>query len=223
MFNKAIDWGHSRTNPVNKVDRLKVPRRHPEFYEIAEVAQLLQAARQSENAQDYGLVCLAVNTGMRREEILHLEWSDVDLLRSVVRVQPKEAWNTKTGKPRSIPLSLEALEALKAHPRHFGCSWVFWIGNGQRMKTPQGYERAVKRAGIRRLRFHDLRHTFASHMVMTGVGILTVGELLGHQSIAMTQVYAHLAPAHMEAAIRRLSYQVDTPVPQKETGNSESP
>jgi site-specific recombinase XerD len=77
------------------------------------------------------------------------------------------------------------------------------------MKT--GFQNAVKRAGIPHVRFHDLRHTFASHLVMGGVDIRTVQELLGHKDIRMTMRYSHLAPDHMKNAVRILdSHYLDT-------------
>ena len=69
-----------------------------------------------------------------------------------------------------------------------------------------GFENALKRAGLSRVRFHDLRHTFASHLVMGGVDIRTVQELLGHKDIRMTMRYSHLAPDHMRKAVGILDY-----------------
>ena len=99
---------------------------------------------------------------------------------------------------------------LKKHPRHFGCNWVFWRRKGQRIKWPlYAYYKVIKAAGIRRLRLHDLRHSFASHLVMSGVDLSTVQELMGHKSISMTQVYAHLTPEHKAHAVEKLKFNTD--------------
>ena len=99
--------------------------------------------------------------------------------------------------------------ALQAHAltaRHVGrgevCPWVFHIGGEPLRSVRKVFEGSLKRADITRyIRFHDLRHTFASHLVMKGVDLRTVAKLLGHRDIKMTMRYAHLAPEHLQAAV----------------------
>jgi site-specific recombinase XerD len=98
------------------------------------------------------------------------------------------------------------MATLRRVPRRLDSPYVFQRKSGEKFrKMRTGYENALKRAGLSGVRFHDLRHTFASHLVMGGVDIRTVQELLGHKDISMTMRYSHLAPDHM-------SYSFATPV-----------
>jgi len=89
--------------------------------------------------------------------------------------------------------------------------WVFCKKNGERYgNVRKAFEGAKKRAGIVDFRFHDLRHTFASHLVMAGVDLKTVQELLGHKSFEMTLRYAHLSPEHKKRALDVLGKRLET-------------
>ena len=157
----------------------------------------------------------------QHHELLHLQWADI--ARDTVTVQPKEGWVTKNGSSRFIPLNKDCKAALDRHPRHFGSPWVFWHGNGKRLKDFHHAWAGVRRlSGVRELKFHCLRHSFASHLVMAGVDIRTVQELLGHKDIKMTMIYAHLSPGHMAAAVEKLTRRVTHASPNRNDalGNS---
>ncbi len=116
--------------------------------------------------------------------------------------------HTKNYETRSIPMNKSLREFLEKHPRRIDTAYIFTGPSGKPFsKTNYHFGRAVKRAGIEHVRFHDLRHTFASHLVMKGVDLRTVQELLGHKDLRMTMKYAHLAPDHMRKAVEVL----DTP------------
>jgi integrase len=106
---------------------------------------------------------------------------------------------SKSGKSRSIPINETASKTLAALPRYLDSSWVFWIGKrgDVRKDVKSAWTKAVKKAGIPNFRFHDLRHTAASWMVMSGMDLYTVQKILGHASIQMTERYSHLAPEHL--------------------------
>jgi len=124
---------------------------------------------------------------------------------------------TKTDNPRHVPMSPRLRTTLAGIPRRLGAEHVFVgqakVGRGQQIGKPglpfdrvdTAFLNACTRAGIVSFRFHDLRHTAASHMVMAGVPLKTVGELLGHTTAAMTERYSHLTPEHKRAAIEKLS------------------
>lgn len=146
------------------------------------------------------LVLLALNTGLRRGELLGLEWHDVDLNKKLVWVR---AESSKTGTSRAVELNEEAVEVLR----------TWGLGKGLVFPGPQGdvmgtvktaWVKLLDAAQIKKFRFHDLRHTFASKLVQRGVPLQVVQELLGHASMIMTQRYAHLAPSQRRAAVELL-------------------
>jgi integrase len=150
------------------------------------------------------LVLLALNTGLRRGELLSLTWADVDLKGGLLTVR---GGTTKAGETRHVPLNAEARKVVKA--------WrggnddrqcpVFAGADGEPLEgTKTSWGKLVKAANLDAFRFHDLRHTFASKLVMAGVDLNTVRELLGHGDLKMTLRYAHLAPEHKAAAVAKL-------------------
>ena len=151
------------------------------------------------NAQLKPLVVTALHTGFRKSELLSLRWANIDFRHHLIKV---EAAYTKTREARGVPMSetlTATLKQLKIHENIELTASVF--GYRQMTKT---FARAVQRAGITNFTFHDLRHTFASRLVMAGVDLTTVKELMGHKHITMTLRYAHLAPGHKRSAIAAL-------------------
>ena len=146
---------------------------------------------------------IALNTGMRRsEQYLRLDWNCVDLFRRDVYVP-----QSKNGSSRHIPLNADAVSAFKEmFARTKGKGPIFAAKRGgERLLGPRHWlEEAVETAKLVGLTWHDLRHTFASRLVMAGVDLRTVAELLGHKKIQMTMRYAHLAPQHKMAAVEKL-------------------
>jgi integrase len=152
-------------------------------------------------------VLLSLHTGLRQGELLNLTWDYVDFDRSILTVEGKTA---KSGKTRHIPLSEEALWLLRTWKQEQTVKSVrrivFPAVDGEPMsEIGKSWERLLKRAKIQNFRWHDLRHDFASKLVMSGVDLNTVRELMGHADIKMTLVYAHLAPEHKAAAVAKLN------------------
>jgi integrase len=144
---------------------------------------------------------IALHTGMRKSEQYTLEWPQVSFRRKRIRLE-----ETKNGSSREIPMNrtcLLAFDALNKRRPHDGriCQSKFGRDLNDSRKW---FELAVEEAGMRNLRWHDLRHTFISRLVMKGVDLRTVQELAGHKTISMTVRYAHLAPEHNQAAIEKL-------------------
>jgi integrase len=131
-----------------------------------------------------------LNTGMRRGEILSLEWEKhIDLKHGFIFLDV-----TKNGERREVPINQTLRETLKKLPRRLDSPYVFTDNEGNRFKDIKwSFKTALRRSEIKDFRFHDLRHTFASHLVMAGVNITTVKDLLGHKTLTMTLRYAHLA------------------------------
>jgi site-specific recombinase XerD len=128
---------------------------------------------------------------MRQGELLGLEWTGVNFERGTIKVL-----QTKTMRWKTISINADALDALNwLQSNRYGDYLFMWPWGDIVGKTTvhDALKRACKAAGIEDFHFHDLRHTFASHLVMAGVDLLTVKELLGHKQINMTVRYSHLA------------------------------
>jgi integrase len=157
------------------------------------------------------LVVVAVHTGMREGEILNLKWADVDFQSSRISVH-----QGKGGYARTVPMNRVAAEALDRLPRRIDSPYVFCHAeHGKRTGKPFhwikiGWESLLKEAGITNLRFHDLRHTAASWLVMAGVNLQRVQQILGHKSYQTTLRYAHLAPDQGKDAVEKLCDVVAT-------------
>ena len=110
---------------------------------------------------------------------------------------------TKNGERREIPINDTLRQSLQAITRRLDSLYVFYDpATGNRYQDiKRSFKTALKKAGIRDFHFHDLRHTFASHLVMAGIDVTTVKELLGHKTLTMTLRYSHLAPAHKVKAV----------------------
>jgi len=150
------------------------------------------------------LVLLAMHTGARRGEMFSLEWSDIDLELAFMTIRAATA---KSGKTRHIPLNSIAMETLISWKRQTNGSRLVFPGKkGKRLDNIHtAWEKLLALAEIENFRFHDLRHHFASKLVMAGVDLNTVRELLGHADLKMTLRYAHLAPKMKAEAVARLA------------------
>jgi len=148
------------------------------------------------------IVLVALNTGMRKGEIFNLKWQDVDLDLRMIHVS-----DSKNYEARDIPMNDILYKTLKAlrEKAEEGQEYVFVNPKtGRPYDLKRSFKTALKRAGIEDFTFHDLRHTFASHLVMNGVDLMTVKELLGHKDIKMTMRYSHLSPDHKRVAVKRI-------------------
>lgn len=151
------------------------------------------------------MVLLALNTGMRRGELFNLTWNNVDLKQHSLTITGEGA---KSGKTRHIPLNDEAFSILVAWRNQTESKTLVFPSpaTGERFDNiKKSWAGLINLSKVEEFRFHDLRHTFASKLVMKGVDLNTVRELLGHASIDMTLRYAHLAPEHKAAAVALLN------------------
>ncbi len=145
---------------------------------------------------------IALHTGMRRSEQYSTEWSSVNFERKVLTIP-----RSKHGETRHIPLNSVVLAAFKSLLPNMGTSNLVFLnqdGHGSLQGNKHWFEDAVREAGVRDFTWHDLRHTFASRLVMAGEGLRMVQEVMGHRSITTTCRYAHLAPAQQLAAVEKL-------------------
>ena len=218
MFNRAITWGRfSGGNPVSKVKFLKESNGRLRYLEKEEIVKLL------ENCSGHlkPIVILALNTGMRRGEILNLKWQDLDFRRGIIHL-----FKTKNNEKREIPMNDAVRTALIKVRKHSNSPYIFCGEDGKPFHDNRtSFFTALRKSDIIKFRFHDLRHTFASQLVMSGVDLNTVRELLGHKSLEMTLRYAHLSPDHKKRAVDILGKRMDTfwtPEPRKQNTAVES-
>lgn len=179
-----------------RVKQLKTPPSTFDFLTVEESNVLIDSAEDEWKT----MILLALRTGLRQGELLGLQWKDVNFEKGFISVQRSlhrgRIGSPKSNKGRVVPLSDEAVDALIAH-KHSKSHFVFCQKNGDPLsdgKCKSPLKRAVKRAELRNVGWHMLRHTFASHLVQAGINILKVKEFLGHSDIRITMRYAHLNP-----------------------------
>ena len=203
MFTKAIEWAYVKENPAKGVKLLREPPGRVRYLTPEELSRLLDAC--APHLQP--IVLMGVHTGMRVQEILTLTWPQVDARKRLITLA-----KTKNHERRIIPLNDQALEVLRTLPRHVESLYVFCDQQGRPyQRIVKGFRQACKRADISDFRFHDLRHTFASHLVMRGVPLRTVQELLGHKTGQMTLRYTHLSTPHLQEAVTILETALTPP------------
>jgi len=196
MLNLARSWKIIRESPMNEVKLLKEEKYKMRILDRIEADLLIDAAVDHLKP----ILIVALNTAMRRGEILGLSWNDIDFVNYNIHVK-----NTKSGKDRILPMNSLVAKTLKE--QDMSCEWIF--------PNPQRKDRALKdvssslktacdKIGIEKFRFHDLRHTSATWMVNAGVDLVTIKEILGHSTIAMTMVYAHSSQDSKRKAVQKL-------------------
>jgi integrase len=196
MYTKAIEWGYIKSNPGKGVKRLKEPPGRLRYLKLEEVEALLKVC--SDHIRP--IVVTALNTGMRKSEILNLRWQDVDLKNRKITVV-----NAKNNESRVVPINQTLYRGLQDLCQRVKGEYVFSDRNDRPFKDiKKGFSSALKKIGIKDFRFHDLRHTFGSHLVMQGVDLRTVQQVMGHKDIKMTMRYSHLSPEHVQEAMEKL-------------------
>ncbi len=178
------------SNPVRDVPRRKYSNARERYLSSGEVKRLFTALDKSESPQLKNIVSLLLLTGARKTELLTARWEQIDLERRTWLIP-----TTKTGKPRSVPLSRSAADTVQALQRWEGCPWL--LPNPTTLKPytdiKRSWEKARDAAGLYGLRLHDLRHSAASFMINAGIDLYAVGRVLGHSDHRSTQRYAHVA------------------------------
>ena len=205
-LNTARRWKLLNSNPFEGVSFAEVPEHAPLFFSRPDFERLLQCIRENWLKE---IVVFATLTGLRRGELVNLRWQEVDLERRVILIQSNPNFRTKQGKRRVIPLSDTAYYLLQNKHGKDSSEFVFSL-NGKKIYIDwltHAFKKAVREAKLKeeRLHFHSLRHTFASWLVQDGVSIYAVQKLLGHSSVAVTQVYSHLAASELHGAVNKIS------------------
>ncbi|MBI2118976.1 MAG: site-specific integrase [Elusimicrobia bacterium] len=196
IFNKGIEWGKITSNPVEKIKFYsEKENKRIRYLEKNEKIKLLGACALPTKR----LVFFALSTGMRQGEILNLKWSDIDFNTRLIKIS-----HSKAGKIRYVNIPSDLENMLKSTPTI--SEYVFGTPKGKAKFSlyRKPFIKAIKNCGLSGLHFHDLRHDYASTLVMKGVDIKTVSELLGHSTLVMTERYSHLSKEHKQAAVELL-------------------
>ncbi|MBN2845530.1 MAG: site-specific integrase [Deltaproteobacteria bacterium] len=218
LFSKGVEWEMLEQSPFDRGRSLllKENNQRLRFLTEEEIKALLDACPSHLRE----IVVCAINTGMRKGEILSLKW---DQIRNGFIYLEK----TKTNEARQIPVNDDLAELFKSirNRQHLRSEYVFtYVNTGANLKHPaknrlklvqeagtpidgtkHSFNTALKRSGIKDFRFHDLRHTFASQMILKGASLKDVQEILGHKTMTMTLRYAHLSQEHKRQAINLLN------------------
>jgi len=199
VLNRAEEWGYDV--PRLKTRRLREEKSIPPWLSKADCLTIIEAAP-DETVRAY--LRTATLTGLRRSELDHLTWNDIDWTGHGLYVRPKPGWQPKTG-PRVVPLPDEVADALASLPRP--CAWVFTLNGKDRPPERTLDERldAIRAATGIRFNIRMLRHSFASHRAEEGWPLSLIAAWLGHTKISTTQIYSHLSPDHLRESRKSVS------------------
>lgn len=201
----VMDYEWLDTNPMRRVRKPPESPGRVRFLSHTERQQLLNACQASQTAALYPLVILALATGARKTELLTLRWEHMDLERGIVRFMLTKN-KTRRVTPL-VPVACTVMQTWHAQARR-PMVWVFPSEDGQQPCSIRGaWEFAVKRAGIVNFRFHDLRHTAASFLAMSGATPLEIAEILGHKTMRMVQRYSHFSEPHTRSILEKMADQ----------------
>ncbi len=212
ILNEAVLWQYCHRNPMVGLKPLKGENVVDTYWTDSEIEQFLRA-----NLRDirYPLWVTALNTGMRRGELAALKWDrvsfqrkQIEVTRSVSRFGLQD--RTKSGRKRIVPMNDAVYRLLWPLWQAQKGQFVFQEEDGSPVDAHHIYRdfhAAQRHAGFQNLiRFHDLRHTFASHFMMKGGNLYDLQKILGHSTVKMTERYAHLSPTHLENAIQIVNF-----------------
>ncbi len=198
-ISRAVEFGYLTENKLTNFRLFKIESHKMRYLDDDETQRLFDALEET-NQLTHNMVLTAYYTGMRRGEIFTLRWRDINFDTNLFTLDKK---NTKSGKGRHIPIHAKLLAIFGNMQTQKPDDLVFKspITGEVLTNLKHSWETLLKKANIQNFRFYDLRHTFASKLVMKGVDLNTVRELMGHSDIKMTLVYAHLAPEHKQKAV----------------------
>jgi integrase len=212
FFTWCVARNLAASNPVRRVKFFNEDNSRLRYLSEDEYNRLLAAAKKVDTSPFLAeKIILAVHTGLRRSSLFHLRWDQVDFLNCVGRIP-----RTKSGRPHALPLNATVRMTLQTlyTQRIPDCPYVFAHAKGRKAGEPvqdvkNAFQTALEAAEIKDFTWHDLRHTFASWLIMKGASLRSVAELLGHRGLRMVMRYAHLSPAYLSAEVGLL----DAPAP----------
>lgn len=206
VFRFAKSYDFLQKDPSEKLSICRIPEQKPLFFSKEEITKLFNSLSAG-TIKD--VVTFAYYTGCRLGEILNLTWDCVDWERKLIRVQNTETFTTKTKREREIPQHSEVEKLLLRRKGLSRFNYVFCKENGMRYDgcyISRCTKKQVTDLKLNpKLRFHSLRHSFASMLAINNVSIYSISKLLGHSQVSTTQRYAHLNPAQLNEEVNRIS------------------
>ena len=200
------DWAWVEDNPVLKISKPRAARGRERFLSDDERDALLVACRASTSRFLYAAVILAISTGMRRGEMMAMQWNRVDLQRGQILLTA-----TKNDTSRAIPLSGLALRQLTelSKVRRLDTDLVFYGNDPKKpVDLTKPWRTAMEKADLKEFRFHDLRHTAASYLAMNGATTVEIAAVLGHKTLQMVKRYSHLASSHTSTVVASMNEKI---------------
>ena len=209
-FATAKRWKLIESHPFDAVVFASGPEQAPLHLRHEDFQRLISCIREGWLRD---VVLFAVLTGIRRGEILNLRWCDVDLDRRVVRIQSNASWKSKYGKRRTIPLSAIANFLLRGRINRSVSEYVFTLNDTKiyENRVTHLFKRYVREANLvnQRIRFHSLRHTFATWLAESNVSTWEIQKLMGHSDIKTTQGYSHIAAEGLHSTVNKISIEMN--------------
>ena len=205
-FNKAVRDKQLAENPCHGIGKIRIPEKLPLFFSPAELQTLLAAI---DKPEIHDLVEFAAYTGLRQMELLTLRWEQVSIADGIL-ILDNRTHTTKSKKIRTVPLNRKAHEILRRRKQISETDFVFTLNHRpvSQVYITKLFKRYVLKAKLNpKLSFHSLRHTFASWLVQRGVSIYEVSKLLGHSSVNVTAIYAHLQTENLRESVQKLVEQ----------------
>jgi len=207
LYNKANEWNKANHNPTSNIKNFKENNTTQIILNSREVKRLIDSAVDHLKP----IIVIAVNTGMRRGEILSLKWKNINFIKGYIEIE-----DSKSGESRKVPMNSIVFETLKRMDKKH--RYVFYNPKTKKniVEIKRSFNTARKKAGLKKVRFHDLRHTAATRMCELGVPLKVVSKILGHSTIKMTERYANPTPDSMKEAVESLAdvlktrHKVDT-------------
>jgi len=208
FFNKAVEWGYLSENPAKNLRSVEITDSKPIRVLSEEEYKRFMEVCKKDYPEFYPMFYTFVHTGLRKAELLNLEWDDIDFTKGLIHIRNKENFrpkgiNRKTGKAkeRIIPMH----DSLRAVLSNLSKKALNIFGPFSKQKPRRILIRIAKKAGIKGLtRLHELRHSYATFLLKKGVDIYKIKELLGHSDIRDTMKYAHLPTVNMKEEVREL-------------------
>jgi len=213
IFNLAIQWGYIEKNPCKGVKQYHLDEKERLSFTEEEIKILLDAI---DNKKIKHLTIIALNTGCRVEELLNLQWGDVNLISRIITIKNKDGFATKSGKIRYIPISDNLISLLYAiRPEYIDSSQDYYVvGKTNSVKLSRNYVAKVFKGCLRKLNFperyhfHCTRHTFITQLARRSVNIYDIKKLAGHSSILTTESYFSTITDDLRKAVNSLNLEL---------------